>query len=215
MTNLNPETQLQSVEISPTDILILNLLKQARAKRELDIVEAAKRARAGDDNLERQASYSGILANEVLVFRKNMMRLNRRKLLGRSAVKIERGEVTQWPISKFGNNYYSVYTPVLFSTDAEFADGSLISEGYKFTTHHTQYGQNYNEGACIIRVIQDKITGETKQSYDFVMHLYGDEPNIVAKLRTGNIMDYVEDKNDPLYELPLGLMRLANEEITK
>jgi hypothetical protein len=217
-------------ELTSDDLAALELLKKARERRELDITEAAKRARRSEDNSERDSSYSGILAQEAISLHKKMMKLNRRvrtpRLLGRSGMSVQRGGVKHFPRSHFGNNRYPVSTPVLLSTPPELVGGSIVSDGYIFTTDHPQRQDSQNPTVSISRVLRDKYTGQVvKEAYEYIIHVAGQENGHPYAGLSGAAIDSqrdpnlkhspVQDKDDPLYEEPIGLIRLANEELSR
>jgi hypothetical protein len=201
---------------------ILELLEAARDRRRIDIEEAAYMARKPDDHLERDASYPGILAREVMSLHTVMMRLNRKRLIGRSAIQLERGRITHSPSSKFGNNHYSVSTPLILATDFEFVGDSYVTDGYIFRTYHNQRSQytHYQPSVAIDRVWLDKSSGEAvKDNSHYIIHTYSGEDHPYATL-SGTAIDAdalhtVNDRNSELFEEPIGLIRLATETLLR
>jgi len=206
-------------KITPKDEQILELLESAARKRELDIMEAANAPRRVDDALEIEASYEGIVAQEAVSLIRTMLKINRRIRLGRTAVKIERDEINHSDQSRFGNNEYHISTPIILATDPEFIDGAMVRDGYVFTTRHPRRGRGYNNFLTIDNVLEDEETGEIirPQRSLFGIQLYdaaGDHPTSrISGSELGNDIDPF-DMDDPRLLTAIGLIRLANDELS-
>ena len=211
----------RNTALSEYDVLALNLLESARAKRARDIAMAAERARKPDDLVEHDASLSGILASESIRLHERMMQLNRRynlpRFIGGTISRIERGPEYR------GNNNYGISTPLLLKTDQELIVDSAVEDGYIFTSDHIRTPRYMCGGGptlMIRHVVVDTNYGTTSEyPYpEYVIRVNGRDsghPFVLQNIdSSGGLDPEVESRIEGHMLQKIGLVRFAVESLT-